>query len=125
MRAITASLAMAVLLLVAVTLWQRRRALRQKLANQAALQAAHDNLESTVVARTAELRAAQDELVHAGKMAALGQMSAGMVHELNQPLTALRTLVRQRRHPARAGAARRGARQPAAHHRHGRPAWRA
>jgi two-component system C4-dicarboxylate transport sensor histidine kinase DctB len=38
------------------------------------------------------LRAAQSELVHAGKMAALGQMSAGMVHELNQPLTALRTL---------------------------------
>ena len=90
--AITASLAMAVLLLIAVTLWQRRRALRQKLANQAALQAAHDTLESTVVARTAQLRAAQGELVHAGKMAALGQMSAGVVHELNQPLTAMRTL---------------------------------
>ncbi|MFL6662383.1 MAG: sensor histidine kinase, partial [Rhizobacter sp.] len=52
----------------------------------------HDSLESTVVARTAQLRAAQSDLVHAGKMAALGQMSAGMVHELNQPLTALRTL---------------------------------
>ena len=90
--AITASLAMVVLLLAAVTLWQRRRAVRQKLASQAALQAAHDSLESTVVARTAELRAAQSDLVHAGKMAALGQMSAGMVHELNQPLTALRTL---------------------------------
>ena len=90
--AITASLAMAVLVLAAVTLWQRRRAVKQKLANQAALQAAHDGLESTVVARTAELRAAQNELVHAGKLAALGQMSAGMVHELNQPLTALRTL---------------------------------
>ena len=90
--AITASLAMVVLVLVAVTLWQRRRAVRQKLANQAALQAAHDSLESTVIARTAELRAAQSELVHAGKMAALGQMSAGMVHELNQPLTAMRTL---------------------------------
>ena len=90
--AITASLAMAVLILVAVTLWQRRRAIRHKLASQAALQAAHDSLESTVVARTAQLRAAQNELVHAGKMAALGQMSAGMVHELNQPLTALRTL---------------------------------
>jgi len=89
---ITASLAMAVLLLIAVTLWQRRRAVRQKLANQAALQAAHDSLESTVVARTAQLRAAQGELVHAGKMAALGQMSAGVVHELNQPLTAMRTL---------------------------------
>jgi len=90
--AVTASLAMAVLLLVVVTLWQRRRAMRQKLANQAALQAAHDSLESIVVARTAQLRAAQSDLVHAGKLAALGQMSAGMVHELNQPLTALRTL---------------------------------
>ncbi len=90
--AVTASLAMAVLVLVAVTLWQRRRAVRQKLASQAALQAAHDSLESTVIARTAQLRAAQSDLVHAGKMAALGQMSAGMVHELNQPLTALRTL---------------------------------
>jgi len=90
--AVTASLAMAVLLLVAVALWQRRRAVRQKLASQAALQTAYDGLESTVVARTAQLRAAQSDLVHAGKMAALGQMSAGMVHELNQPLTALRTL---------------------------------
>ena len=90
--AVTASLAMAVLLLLAVTLWQRRRAVHQKLASRAALQSAHDNLESTVVARTAQLRAAQSELVHAGKMAALGQMSAGMVHELNQPLTALRSL---------------------------------
>ena len=34
----------------------------------------------------------QNDLVHSGKLAALGQMSAGMVHELNQPLTALRTL---------------------------------
>jgi two-component system C4-dicarboxylate transport sensor histidine kinase DctB len=90
--AVSASLAMAVLLLVGVTLWQRRRAVRHKLASQAALQAAHDSLESTVVARTAQLRAAQNDLVHAGKMAALGQMSAVMVHELNQPLTALRTL---------------------------------
>ncbi len=71
---------------------RRRRAIGQKLASQAALQAAHDSLESTVVARTAQLRAAQSELVHAGKLTALGQMSAGLVHELNQPLTALRTL---------------------------------
>jgi len=90
--AVTASLAMAVAVLGVVALWQRRRAVRQKLASQAALQAAHDNLESTVVARTAQLRAAQNDLVHAGKLGALGQMSAGMVHELNQPLTALRTL---------------------------------
>jgi two-component system C4-dicarboxylate transport sensor histidine kinase DctB len=90
--AVTSGLAMAVAILGVVALSQRRRAIRQKLANQAALQAAHDSLESTVVERTAELRAAQNDLVHAGKLAALGQMSAGMVHELNQPLTAMRTL---------------------------------
>jgi C4-dicarboxylate-specific signal transduction histidine kinase len=38
------------------------------------------------------LRKAQEQLIHAGKMAALGQMSAGITHELNQPLAALRTL---------------------------------
>ena len=70
---------------------QRRREIKQRLANQAALQAANDMLEIRVQERTAELRAAQDELVHAGKLAALGQMSAGIVHELNQPLAALQT----------------------------------
>lgn len=111
--AITAALAVAVLWLLGATRWQRQRALRQKLAAQTALQAAHDSLETKVIERTTELRAAnallgdevevrkaieadlratQTELVHAGKMAVLGQMSAGMVHELNQPLAALRTL---------------------------------
>lgn len=37
-----------------------------------------------------ELRRTQDELVQAGKMAALGTMSAGLAHELNQPLGAIR-----------------------------------
>jgi two-component system, NtrC family, C4-dicarboxylate transport sensor histidine kinase DctB len=111
--AITAALGTAVLLLLATVVAQWQRALHHKLANRAALQAAHDSLESKVVARTtelsganallaveiearktieADLRTTQNELVHAGKMAALGQMSAGMVHELNQPLGALRTL---------------------------------
>ena len=40
----------------------------------------------------ATLRAAQDELVQAGKLAVIGQLSTGVAHELNQPLTALRTL---------------------------------
>lgn len=111
--AVMAALGAMVLLLLATVLAQRQRALRAQLASRAALQAAHDGLESKVVLRTAELRSAvallaeevearkaieadlratQGELVHAGKMAALGQMSAGMVHELNQPLGALRTL---------------------------------
>ena len=36
-----------------------------------------------------ELKAAQHELVQAGKLAVLGQMSAGLNHEMNQPLTAI------------------------------------
>lgn len=49
-----------------------------------------ERLEREVSLRTAELREAQDGLVHAAKMAALGQMSAAMAHEVNQPLTAMR-----------------------------------
>ncbi|MCF6445370.1 ATP-binding protein [Nereida sp. MMG025] len=37
----------------------------------------------------AALRRAQSDLVQAGKMSALGQMSAGISHELNQPLMAI------------------------------------
>ena len=84
-------LASVVALLALGLVEQRRREIKQRLANQVALQAANDMLESRVQQRTAELRAAQDDLVHAGKLAALGQMSAGIVHELNQPLAALQT----------------------------------
>ena len=84
-------LASIVALLTLGLVQQRRREIKQRLANQAALQAANDMLETRVQERTAELRATQDELVHAGKLAALGQMSAGIVHELNQPLAALQT----------------------------------
>jgi two-component system, NtrC family, C4-dicarboxylate transport sensor histidine kinase DctB len=87
----TSGLAAIVALLAIGLVEQRRREIKQRLANQAALQAAHDMLETRVQERTAELRAAQDELVHAGKLATLGQMSAGIVHELNQPLAALQT----------------------------------
>ena len=56
------------------------------------MQRAHDDLERKVEERTRTLRAAQDELVHAGKLAVIGQLSAGLAHEINQPLAALRTL---------------------------------
>lgn len=46
-------------------------------------------LEARVEARTVELKRAQADLVEAGKLSALGQMSAGISHELNQPLMAI------------------------------------
>jgi two-component system C4-dicarboxylate transport sensor histidine kinase DctB len=111
--AVMAALAAAVTWLLAVAAWQSRRAAMQKLATQAALQTAHDTLETRVAERTLQLRNAnsalaaevetrksveaslrdtQQELVHAAKLAVLGQISAGLAHELNQPLAALRTL---------------------------------
>ncbi|HEX2013027.1 MAG TPA: ATP-binding protein [Roseateles sp.] len=94
--------------LLALYLASRRRALRQLFQAKAELQQAHGQLERIVDMRTAELRSAnrelkrqiaqriqaEDELVQAGKLAVLGQMSAGISHEVNQPLTALRALAR-------------------------------
>ncbi|MEO0771975.1 MAG: ATP-binding protein [Pseudomonadota bacterium] len=59
---------------------RRRRVLEQKYSAE---------LEARVEARTAELRGAQDALVEASKLAALGRLSAGVSHELNQPLAAI------------------------------------
>ncbi|NWO04500.1 MAG: sensor histidine kinase [Alteromonadaceae bacterium] len=44
-----------------------------------------------------ELRDTQQELVQAAKLAVLGQMSAGLNHEMNQPLTAIQTYARNSR----------------------------
>ena len=64
--------------------------LAQRRKNQRLQAGIRERLEREVSLRTAELREAQDGLVHAAKMAALGQMSAAMAHEINQPLTAMR-----------------------------------
>ncbi|MBY6047690.1 ATP-binding protein [Vannielia litorea] len=88
---------------------ERRRALAERLGVEAranavlearvekrteALQAANLRLKAEVHERKeaeAALRRAQAELVQAGKLSALGQMSAGLSHELNQPLMAIRS----------------------------------
>jgi len=100
-----------------LALWrqrQRRLAEMKRFEDQSkrALQELNEKLEMRVNERTAELvetnkqllREIQDrkdteevlkrtrsELVHAAKMATLGQMSAGINHELNQPLAAIRS----------------------------------
>lgn len=73
------------LALVFLFLWlqQRRRIERLR-------QRSREELEQLVEQRTAALRTAQDGLVQAAKLAALGQMSAALAHEINQPLTAQR-----------------------------------
>lgn len=107
-----AALAYACIGLLLVNLRQRRQRARDMQYSRRMLEAAYDELERRVEARTAdlmaineqleaevaertrtegELRATQDELVQASKLAALGQMAAGITHELNQPLAALRT----------------------------------
>ncbi len=63
--------------------------LAQRRKNQRLQAGIRERLEREVALRTAELRQAQEGLVHAAKMAALGQMSAALAHEINQPLTAL------------------------------------
>ena len=68
---------------------------RQVAARTAELSQANTRLRAEVAERTAaeaRLREVQAELVQAGKLTALGEMSAGVSHELNQPLTAIQTL---------------------------------
>lgn len=63
-------------------------------ARTADLSTANSQLQTEVAERTraeSELRAAHAELLQTSKLAALGQMAAGITHELNQPLAALRT----------------------------------
>lgn len=99
--------------LLCLYLLQMRRGARQRQHARELLQQAHDDLGRRVEERTAELRhinqelvreiaereraeavlrTAQEELVQAGKMAMIGQMAAGVAHEINQPLMALRAL---------------------------------
>lgn len=83
-----AAITLAALMLAAAAIHQRRRRLNERLQMQECVKV---ELERRVAERTDELMRAQSELVQASKLAALGQMSAGLSHELNQPLAAIRS----------------------------------
>ena len=86
-----AMLVAALMALFGALLWGlhiRRSALARELALREEANAA---LEARVEKRTAQLKRAQDDLVQAGKLSALGQMAAGISHELNQPLAAIQS----------------------------------
>lgn len=103
-----ALLMLVVLSLVLAVILQRRARLMERIARAASAQ---EELELRVADRTRDLDAAnrallgeveerrateerlrrtQAELVQAGKLAALGQMSAALSHEFNQPLAAIK-----------------------------------
>jgi two-component system C4-dicarboxylate transport sensor histidine kinase DctB len=109
--ALAAALVLVTGLVIVWAVHQRRRRLAERRAASLAMEHAARDLDARLVERTALLRQAnqdlegkystlqqtemalrstQDELVQAGKLAMLGQMAAGVTHELNQPLAAIR-----------------------------------
>lgn len=100
-----AGLLLCVVAAVALYWAQRARRLRERLGAQAALErtvaertadlaASNRRLQQEVAERVAaehKLRGAQRALIEANRLAALGQMAAGVAHEINQPLAAMRS----------------------------------
>lgn len=108
-----AAVAVALLAFLLIAWNERRKVLATRLAAREALEAANNQLERRIAERTEHLRASnehlkaqirerrqaeeslrktQGDLIQAGKLAVIGQMSTCIAHELNQPLAALRTL---------------------------------
>ncbi len=52
------------------------------------------SLEEQVEARTADLRAAQEQLVRTEKLSSLGKLSASVAHEINNPLAGILTFAK-------------------------------
>ena len=112
-QGVLVAVAFALLAFLLIAWNERRKVIATRLAAREALEEANSLLERRIAERTENLRAsnerlkgqirerrqaeetlrrAQDELIQAGKLAAIGQMSTSIAHELNQPLAALRTL---------------------------------
>lgn len=96
-------------MLLAAAIWLRRR--EGLIAARAREQRAREDLEQRVIERTADLSLARDrlqaeisghrateaqlqtvqqDLVHANRLAILGQVAAGVAHEINQPVATIR-----------------------------------
>lgn len=111
LAALIASLLLGLAAAFSAVYYQRKRRLEEGRTAQLALKRAADELEQKIAQRTQALtlgneqleaqllqltqaenllRSTQSEMVQTGKLAMLGQMAAGITHELNQPLTAIR-----------------------------------
>jgi PAS domain S-box-containing protein len=65
---------------------ERKRMERELITKHNELKNAYHELEKSNL----ELKAMQDTLIQSGKMAALGELAAGIAHELNQPLQGIK-----------------------------------
>lgn len=116
-RAAEAAVTVALLILVAALIMrfanQRRLTIQERLLARKVLQEAYEHLKGRFEDRNRQLNAAneelrrevaeriaaarklqsfQDELIRTENLAVIGQLSAGLAHEINQPLAALSTL---------------------------------
>lgn len=103
----------ALLSLLFIIIFMRQKVVRERVSHQKNLEAAYKSLEVLVEKRNSELsvtnqtlrreiadriqaaeqlKAYQQELVRTENLTVIGQLSAGLVHEMNQPLGALNML---------------------------------
>nr|WP_245983064.1 ATP-binding protein [Trinickia fusca] len=110
---VSAAAATALVFALISVAWLRHSRKRERQRARMALSEVQRDIEQRIAERTAELtranatleekvdaldvarrilRDTRDSAIQAGKLAALGQMAAGITHELNQPLAAIMTL---------------------------------
>ncbi|KJF69250.1 sensor histidine kinase [Rhizobium nepotum] len=107
-RVVALAMLMPLMALSALWLWRRHKALREKEEEQRArteleikvqertrdLTKTRDHLQAEIALHektTGELRNVQHELVQANRLSILGQVAAGVAHEINQPVATIRT----------------------------------
>jgi PAS domain S-box-containing protein len=59
-----------------------------------ALEKAHAEMEQRIKERTLELQQSHEQLIHAEKLTAIGNLSASIAHEFNNPLQSVMTILR-------------------------------
>ncbi len=90
----TASVLLALVLIMYLRERRQKQLSRRKAKDAEAMRELNLRLQEEIDERDRAEKAlldAQTELVQSSKLAALGQMAAGIVHELNQPISAMRT----------------------------------